>query len=157
MLNAQTDKMNQILRRRIIRGALVVVWIGLGVILFLLYRGHTLLVDNRPGETPELSAPDMITVSVDGGTDLEFFRGDRDRFAVTGSKHRIRIEFSDGAQPFEGSFTLPVKEDMYLLSIPKMLKGMEPFVEAFKVAPEPPSPAEEALPSIDEPGTLGEL
>lgn len=145
-----TDKTNKTARRRIIRGGLAALWIGLGVVLFLLYRGHTLLVDNRPGESPELSAPDLITVSVDGGAGLEFFRGDRDRFAVTGSKHRIRIEFNDGSQPFEGSFTLPVKEDMYLLSIPRMLQGMEPFVEVFKVAPEPPSPAEEALPLSDE-------
>ncbi|MDR2484529.1 MAG: hypothetical protein LBD55_03940 [Treponema sp.] len=143
-------------RRLIIRGGLAILWIGLGVILFLLYRGHTVLVDNRPVETPSLRAPDLITVSIDGGAGLEFLRGDRDRFAVTGSRHRIRVESGGGAQPFEQQFTLPVKDDMYLLSIPKMLNRIEPFVEVFKIAPEPPRDAEEELPDNDETGILGE-
>ena len=92
--------MTQKRRGNCIRAALVLLWIGLGALLFTVYRGHTLLVDNR--NTDEgLRAPDLITVSVDGGKGLEFFRGDRDRFAVTGARHRIRIEFSDGSPPFE--------------------------------------------------------
>jgi hypothetical protein len=74
---------------------------------------------------------------VDRGWGLEFFRGDRDRLTLAGSKHRVLIEFSDGSPPFERDFTLPIKDDMYLLSVAKMLNGMEPFVEVFHTAPEP--------------------
>ncbi|MDR3341619.1 MAG: hypothetical protein LBT14_02315 [Treponema sp.] len=143
-------------RRFMIRGALVLLWIGLGAVLFIFNRGHTLLVDNRNGENPRLSAPDRITVSVDQGQRLEFFRGDRDRFAVVGSKHQIWIEFSDGTPPFTGQFTLPIRNDMYFLSIPKMINGIEPFVEVFHTAPEPRNTAaEEELP-LGEDELIGE-
>ena len=134
-------------RRICIRAVLVLLWIGLGVLLFIVYRGHTLLVDNRNIDGGP-RAPDLITVSVDGGKGLEFFRGDRDRFAVTGARHRIRIEFSDGEPPFEQEFSLPIRDDMYLLSVPKMLNEL-PFVEVFHTTPEPRAPEEEELPSGD--------
>jgi hypothetical protein len=107
------------------------------------------LIDNRNVQDINLRAPDLITVSVDGQPALEFLRGDRDRFTVKGIKHRIRIEFSDGmadgTPPFEGAFELPLKGDMYILSVPKLLQGIEPFVEVFHSAPEPRSPEEEEV------------
>jgi hypothetical protein len=136
-------------QKKIIQAAMILLWIGLGIIIFVNFRGHTLIVDNRNTEEG-LRAPDLITVSVDGGKGLEFFRGDRDRFAVTGSRHRIRIEFSDGTPPFEREFRLPIRADMYILSIPKMLNSL-PFVEVFHTAPEPRSPEEEELPSEEVP------
>jgi hypothetical protein len=139
-------------RRLIIRAGLLALWVGLGAVLFTVYRGHTLLVDNRNVEDPAIRAPDLITVSIDQGGPLEFFRGDRDRFSLRGSDHRIRVEFSDGTPPFEGSFTLPLRDDMYLLSIPKMIRGLEPFIEVFHTAAEPRPPAEEELPGEDDPG-----
>ena len=126
-------------RRLFIRLALVLVWIGLGVLLFVLNRGHSLLVDNRNVEDLSLRAPDLITVSVNKLKPLEFFRGDRDLFKVKGRQQRISIEFSDGTPLFEGSFALPLWPDMYLLSIPKMLAGIEPFIEVFHTQPEPRS------------------
>jgi hypothetical protein len=142
-------------RRLIIRAAIVVLWIGLGAVIFVFNRGHVLLVDNRNLE--DARAPDLINVSVDSFRPLEFFRGDRDRFTVTGSKHRIRVTFSDGTPDFTGTFVLPIRDDMYILSVPKMLNGIEPFVEVFHTAPEPrnpeedePSPAEGDLPAKGE-------
>ncbi|MDR2786206.1 MAG: hypothetical protein LBB83_09865, partial [Treponema sp.] len=132
-------------RRTCIRVVLVLLWIGLGALFFVVYRGHTLLVDNRNTEDG-LRAPDLITVSVDRGKGLEFFQGDRDRFAVTGARHRIRIEFSDGTPPFEQEFRLPIRDDMYILSVPRMLKDL-PFVEVFHTAPEPRLPEEDELPA----------
>ncbi|MDR1575315.1 MAG: hypothetical protein LBS37_04845, partial [Treponema sp.] len=105
-------------RRLLIRLSLVVVWIGLGTLLFVLNRGHSLLIDNRNVELPPLRAPDLISVTLDREKPLEFFRGDRDIFNAGGGAHRIRIEFSDGAPPFERRFTLPLGPDMFLLSIP---------------------------------------
>jgi hypothetical protein len=114
--------------RIIIRSALVALYVGLGALLFILFRGHTVLADNHDAEH---AAPDLITVSIDKGDGLAFFRGDRDRFAVTGGNHSITIEFSDGTPPFEGRFRLPIKDDTYILSIPRLLNGVEPFVEVF--------------------------
>jgi hypothetical protein len=136
------------LRKFFIRTALILVYIGLGAVLFVVYRGHTLLVDNHNVEQPAIRAPDLITITLDKGKSSEFFRNDRDRFSVRGSNHHIRVEFSDGKQPFEGTFVLPLKGDMYILSIPKMLGGIEPFVEVFHTVPE--HRAEEEVIPVDE-------
>ena len=137
--------------RPVIRLALILAWLLLGALLFIFHRGHTLLVDNRNLQDEGIRAPDMIRVSLDGGPPLDFFRGDRDRATLRGSRHRIRIEFSDGTAPFEGTFTLPIRDDMYLLSVPRLIKGVEPFVEVFHTAREPRVPAEEELPAAAEP------
>jgi hypothetical protein len=137
-------------RRLIIRACLLTLWAALGAVLFVVYRGHTLLVDNRNVEDPAIRAPDLITLSIDQGRGIEFFRGDRDRFSLRGSEHRIRIEFSDGTPPFEGPFTLPLRDDMYLLSVPKMIRGVEPFIEVFRTAQEPRNFDEEELPGGDD-------
>ncbi|MDR2194018.1 MAG: hypothetical protein LBP19_06080 [Treponema sp.] len=135
---------NMNMKKRAIRAALIGAYLALGCILFVSFRGHTLLIDNRDTETA--TAPDRITVSVDKGEAVSFFKGDRDRFAVSGSEHTIRIEFGDGRPAFEGTISLPLKDDTYLLSIPRFLNG-EPCLEVFKTAPEPPPDEEEALPS----------
>jgi hypothetical protein len=137
-------------RRLIIRSALVAIGILLGAVLFIFFRGHTLLLDNRNIQDLNIRAPDLINVSIDGGPFLEFFRGDRDLYRLSGSNHRIYIEFSDGTPPFEGPFVLPLKDDMYLLSVPKKTRGIEPFVEVFHTTPEPRQAVEEDLPSEDD-------
>jgi hypothetical protein len=143
--NTETDKNEGAPGRRrfIIRSILGILWLGLGSLLFVINRGHTLLVDNRNVQEINLRAPDLITVSIDGQRAVEFLRGDRDRFIVKGINHRIRVEFSDGTAPFEGGFKLPLKDDMYLLSVPRMIHGVEPFLEVFHTAPEPRAPEEE--------------
>jgi hypothetical protein len=118
-------------RQLLIRLVLIVLWIGLGVLLFVKNRGHTLLVDNKDAESYGLTAPDLIKVTLDGKNTLEFFHGDRDLFKVGGSDHRLRVEFIDGSPPFETRFSLPLGPDMFILSIPKMINGIEPYIEVF--------------------------
>jgi hypothetical protein len=137
-------------RQTLIRAVLCVLWISLGAVIFVVFRGHTLLVDNRNLEESAIRAPDLITVSVDVGKGVEFFRGDRDRFTVRGSAHRIRVEFSDGRPPFDAAFDLPLRGDTYILSVPRMINGLDPFVEVFHAAPEPRVPEEEELPGEEE-------
>jgi hypothetical protein len=137
-------------RRLIIRAVLVFLWVLLGALLFVFFRGHTLLLDNHNIQDLNIRAPDLINVSIDGSPFLEYLWGDRDRYRLSGSNHRITIEFSDGTPPFEGRFRLPLKEDMYLLSIPKMIQGIEPFIEVFRISPEPRNAEEESLPSEED-------
>ena len=119
-------------RRLIIRLALVVVWIFFGVLLFVFNRGHQILLDNRNLSSPEMRAPDIIMVTVNRNKPLELFRGDRDVVDVGGGTQRIKVEFSDGKPPFETRFKLPLGPDMFILSIPKMINGIEPYYEVFR-------------------------
>ena len=123
-------------KKKLLRTGIVVIWVSLGMLIFITARGHSLLLDNRNVELPELRAPDEVIVSVDGKAGINLFRGDRDRLTVTGSKHIIKVEFKDGKEPFEGEFILPIKDDMYILSVPKMINGIEPFVQVFQFTPE---------------------
>jgi hypothetical protein len=118
-------------RRSLIRLTLFFLWVITAFFIFITYRGHTLLVDNKNIDEANLKAPDMIAVTVDKSRALDFFRGDRDRFEVSGGKHRIYIKFTDGRPPFEAKFSLPLKPDMFLLSVPKMINGIEPWIEEF--------------------------
>ncbi|GHV84551.1 hypothetical protein AGMMS50230_01590 [Spirochaetia bacterium] len=137
------------MKRKLIWTLVVVFWFALGVLIFVTSRGHSLLLDNRNVESPQIQAPEEITIEIDGQKELSLYRGDRDRLTVTGSKHRIRVTVAGGGAPFEGTFTLPIRGDMYLLSVPKMLAGTEPFVEVFYTVPETrnveESPADEPL------------
>jgi hypothetical protein len=131
-------------RRLLIRLVLAVIWISLGVLLFVKNRGHTVLLDNKNIDTPQITAPGMIRVKVDKKNEMEFFRGDRDLVKVAGSRHKIRVEFSDGSAPFDAQFSLPLGPDMFLLSIPKMLNGIEPYIEVFHTQPESRNAEEDA-------------
>ena len=130
-------------RRLVIRLTLVVLWIGLGILLFVINRGHTVLLDNR--DIDGLRAPDLIIVTLDKGKSLEFFRGDRDIFGVGGGSHRLRVEYTDGKPPFETAFSLPLGPDMFLLSIPKITNGIEGAIEVFHTRPESRNPDEEEI------------
>jgi hypothetical protein len=123
-------------RRLAIRAVLTVIWISLGVIIFVTSRGHALLVDNHNVEAENLRAPDLIKVSVDRGKGMEFLRGDRDIFEVGGGGHVIRVEFADGTPPLEKRFTLPLMPDMFLLSVPRLIRGDENYLEVFHTQPE---------------------
>jgi hypothetical protein len=129
---------------RRIRAAFVALWIGLGVFIFVGWRGHTLLIDNHDvAGLPD--APDLIRISIDGGEGVEFFNGDRDRISLAGIKHKIRIDFSDGSAPFDGSFRLLLRADMYILSIPTLINKQSDAVEVFvqSVQPHISEPEEE--------------
>lgn len=129
---SRRDPINR--RRLFIRLALTALWIGLGVLLFVMNRGHTLLIDNK--DIDNLRASDLITVTLDKKKSVEFFRGDRDIFRVGGGRHRLRVEYADGTPPYENTFTLPLGPDMFLLSIPRMTNGAGNAIEVFHRQPE---------------------
>jgi hypothetical protein len=137
------------LRRIILRSCFVVVWIGALAAIFFLDRGHTVFVDNKnspEGSPTTYEAVEFVKVSLDGGKGVEFFKGDRDRFPVAGAKHRIRVEFKDGREPIEREFSLPLITDLFLLSVPKMIAGIDPFVEPFHMEIATSRTADEAPP-----------
>jgi hypothetical protein len=133
-------------RRTLLRSALIVAYVAIAVVLFIFNRGHTILVDNKADPAGSYAAFELMKVSMDGGKGMEFFRGDRDKFTVVGQRHRIRIEFPDGTPAFEGAFSVPLGGDLFLLSVPKMVAGIEPFIEPFVVARSLLPSEEDALP-----------
>jgi hypothetical protein len=126
---------------------LLAVYLGLIILLFVSGRAHVVLLDNKDTETAE--APDGVLVSVNGGEELELYRGDRDKATVQGRSMRVRLEvFADGTV-VEKRLRLPLGQDMLLLSLPALLAGSEPVLLPFVPAAASAPLEEEAFSSED--------
>ncbi len=134
-------------RRRLgIRIALLAVYVVLIALLFVTGKSHTVLLDNK--NTQDAEAPDGVLVAVNGGEQLEMYRGDRDKATVQGPRLRVRLELFDGTVT-EKRLRLPLGQDMLLLSIPALLAGSEPVLVPF-VPENVALPAEEQAFSSDQ-------
>ncbi|MBQ0167451.1 MAG: hypothetical protein KBT02_10140 [Treponema sp.] len=120
-------------KKIIARSILVVLYILLVVVMFLTGRTHTILIDNKGDPDGAYKAVKGMEVRVDSGEPVEFMKGDRDKFPVKAQKHTIDIEFFDGSDPVSFTVTIPVSYDYVLLSIPKYLAGIEPYMEEFDI------------------------
>jgi hypothetical protein len=82
-------------------------------------------------------------VSVDGREAVELYAGDRDMAQLKGQRHRVSVEDFSGGNKIEKSFKLPLHTDMLLISIPKLVAGIEPFIEPFVLRDQPRPAGEE--------------
>jgi len=130
------------IRRLLVRSGIIVVYVLLVGIVFVLGKGHTLIVDNK--KTLESEAIDGIVVSIDGKEGMELYAGDRDMAKLKGQRHRVSVETITGEKKLEKSFVLPIDGDMLLLSVPKLMAGQENFLEPF-VPRDQPRPADEQV------------
>lgn len=127
-------------RRLFVRGLLIAVY-GLFIAVTMFFgKGHTLLIDNKDSEDGTVKAIESMTVSVNGEEPVEYMSGDRDMTKVRAQWHTLKIDIN--GQVVEKKITIPVGQDMVLVSIPKLMAGVEPAVVPFVLADEPP-PAEE--------------
>lgn len=123
-------------RSSIVRTILVAVYLVLLVLMLVTGKRHTILIDNKDAEDGSYAAIDGMTVQIDAQEALEYYPGDRDKAIVTGQKHRIKVElFTDGTV-IEDEFTLPLGQDMVLLSVPKLMAAISPYVENFTIQQE---------------------
>jgi hypothetical protein len=133
-------------RRLFVRLGLVICYFGLATLMFVLGKGHTVIVDNKGAEDGSYSAIDGVMVSVDGLEPLEMYSGDRDKAVLKGQSHKLIIETISSGEKVEKRVSLPIDQDLLILSIPKLVAGIEPAIEPFKALPAPPhedSPGEE--------------
>lgn len=121
-------------RKRIIRGVLVAVYICLMALMIFIGRRHTILIDNKDAQDGSYSAINGMEVSVDRLESVEYYPGDRDKALVQGQKHTIQIYTFDDNQTIEKTFTVPLWSDMMIISVPKLIAGIEPWIEPFTVA-----------------------
>lgn len=120
-------------KKIIARSILIILYLVLAILMFLTGRTHTILIDNKGDEAGTYKAVKSMEVSVDKGEPVEFYKGDRDKFTVKSQKHTIHIEFFDGNEPVTFTVNIPVTQDYVLVSIPKYLAGIEPYMEEFDI------------------------
>ncbi len=134
--------MTKVSRKRLImRSALAVVYVALLVLMLLLGKRHTILIDNKEAEDGSYAAIDGMSVQIDSLESAEYYPGDRDKAVVNGQRHKIKIEIFADSKVVEQSFSVPFGQEILILSVPKLVAGITPFVETFV------PPTESAVPS----------
>lgn len=134
-------------RRTVVRVVLCAVYAAAIAAVFTFGKGHTIIIDNKDTEDGQAKAFESVTVSVDGQEPLELMAGDRDMTKVRGQGHRVEITVKD-QQKREMRISLPLSEDTLLLSVPKLVAGIQPAVVTFVPLEAPPAP-EEPQPAAD--------
>ena len=123
----KTSKRKVPLRRTLVRSALLVVYVGLMVLVFVTGKGHTLLVDNKDVAGTDLRAYSLVKITVDSLKPSEETKGDRDMFKIKGQKHRIVLEVPGDPNKIVRYITIPMGSEIVLISIPKLAAGQDPF------------------------------
>ncbi|MFA6008313.1 MAG: DUF6672 family protein [Candidatus Shapirobacteria bacterium] len=123
-------------RKSIVRSILVVVYLGLIVLMLFTGKQHTILIDNKDAKDGSYTAIDGMTVQIDKQEAYEYYPGDRDKAIVKGQKHKIKVELFEDGSIIEDTFTVPLGQDMVLLSVPKLVAKISPYVESFTIQQE---------------------
>jgi hypothetical protein len=87
-----------------------------------------------------VKAFENVTLSVNGMEPMEFMSGDRDMVRVRAQWHTVEITVN--GQKTVKKITLPLDQSVLLLSIPKLVAGVEPYIIPFVQADEPPPPVD---------------
>jgi hypothetical protein len=132
-------------KKFVIRLALVLVYIGLLALMLLTGKQHSILIDNKDAEDGSYQGIAGMAVQIDNLKSAEYYPGDRDMAIVKGQKHKIKVELFTEGKTVEKNFTVPYGQGMILLSVPKMLAGIEPWMEPFVVEQEKPAEGETNL------------
>lgn len=109
-------------RRLIIQLLLIVAVFGFSAFLFVIGKGHQILIDNKrvsiDGQT--LSAYEWVNVYVDGvKKPVEVEEGDRGLAKVAGPWHKIRVEILENGKivkSYDRKFTVSLA-DSFILSV----------------------------------------
>ncbi len=136
-------------RRHLVRGGLLVAYILLMVLMIVTGRRHTILIDNKDAADGSYRAVNGMEVSIDKQESSEYYPGDRDKALVQGQKHTIKINIFDDNSTIEKTFTVPLWSDMMIISVPKLVAGIEPWIEPFTMA-EQIEEAQESGPPVGE-------
>lgn len=120
----------------VVRSALAVVYVGIILLMMVTGRSHTILIDNKGDPQGAFGAVEGMEVSIDKLESSEYYPGDRDKAVVKGQRHSITVDLFMEGRVEKRDFKVPFGQDMVLLSVPKMLAGMEPWIEPFSVRTE---------------------
>ncbi len=133
-------------RRHLFQLAAIVLILLLGVLMFFIGRQHTILLDNKTLEFEGKSyqAFSIVEVAVDRQERLELAARDRDKADVLGQRHVLSVWYTDKAfqeHELKVKFSVPVGQDMVLVSLPALVGGapesvwLQPYFPPTAVAP----------------------
>lgn len=114
----------------IIRIVSVLVVLLFAVMLFLIGKQHTILLDNKAITVNGVEYPAMkiVEVRVNKTPSLELYPRDRDKVDVTRQKHTITVSYTDDNWndiSITRTFKVPLMEEMSIISLPALVGNPE--------------------------------
>jgi hypothetical protein len=109
-------------RTLLIRAAVILFILILSVVMFIIGKSHTILVDNK--SIDDYQALQLVEVQVGKQPMLELTARDRDKFDVTGQRHIVRVVYTDRQweeHVIERKITLPLMQDMVMILLPVLV------------------------------------
>jgi hypothetical protein len=117
-------------RRNLFQLGVVILLLLLAVLMFIVGKMHTVLLDNKTIEADGITyaAFSVVEVEVNKKGLLELAARDRDMAEVMGQRHKISVIYTD--KNFEEhkivkKFKVPLGDDMVLISIPALVGGAD--------------------------------
>lgn len=126
-------KAPRFLRRHLFQLGFTALIVIIGIVMFIIGRQHTMLLDNKTIEVEGTvyQALPIVNVAVDKNEPIELAARDRDKVEVMGQRHTITVTYTD--QFFEEHqltvpCTIPIDQNMVLINIPALVGGAESSV-----------------------------
>jgi hypothetical protein len=123
---------NKVHKGVVIKGIICVCYLVLAILMFVTGRTHTLLMDNKGNQDGSYSAINGMKVVIDDTVSEELLKNDRVKVTVKGQKVKLLVQSFDGSIHQEFSLSIPLSQDTVLVSIPKLIAGIEPAMEPFE-------------------------
>lgn len=152
-------------RRHLFQLVAVILILVLAVVMFVIGRQHTILLDNKTIEHDGKSYPafSIVEVKINKEDSIELAARDRDKADVMGQRHKITVTYTD--KYFEEhevvkKFKVPIGYDMVLVSIPALVADLEQsiWLQQFIPPTAAVAPVVEELPVEDDLGIdMGEF
>lgn len=148
-------------RRNLFQLGVVILLLLLAVLMFIVGKMHTVLLDNKTIEADGVTyaAFSIVEVEVNKKGFLELAARDRDMAEVMGQRHKISVIYTD--KNFEEhkivkKFKVPLGDDMVLISIPALVGGADQaiWLQKFVAPTASVAPQAEPIDLIDDLTTL---
>ncbi len=127
------EKRRALLKRRVIQLGVVVFVLLLAVVMFIVGKEHTILLDNKDIESGGVTydAFKIGEVQVNRGERLELGPRDRDKADVMGQRHKVTVTYSDryyDEHVVVKRFKVPISQGMVLVSLPALVAELDQSV-----------------------------
>lgn len=128
-------------RRFYVRAIAIVLVILFAILMALVGKQHSILIDNKNVEVNgvEIKALQLVEVQVDKQPSLELAKRDRVQADIQGQSFKIKVIYNDEnweEYELEKKLRVPWSEDMLLLSIPAFIENIEDidsYLEPFSI------------------------
>lgn len=107
-----------------LRSALIVAYILLAMIMFMIGRTHTVLIDNKDTTDGKYTELTNVECTIGNNEPEEYYGGERDKIKLRGQHLRITLTFFSG-ETVTRDIHIPLFDDAVIVSLPMIAAESE--------------------------------